>query len=199
MHRARIGPAIGFGLVDDGLVGDPFSGWFSSESRNPREILMKKPKIRLVSTITLSTLGVLSLSSCGRNSASHTPAIRAPEVVSLEVLPASPTTQLGAASGKGTIERTTFFDSKKLPETHDIDFLPTFSYIYPETRGSERTLWIVLTDHALKTASIDEADDRSDVLRVWCEHEHANLLMLHIDSHGTPLRRQTCPGDGRIV
>ena len=160
---------------------------------------MQKSKISFAATFALSSLGVLSLSSCGRSPASHAPVVRAPEVVSLEVMPASPLTQLGVASGRGTVERTTFFDSKKLPEKHDIDFLPTFSYVYPETRGSEPTLWIVLTDHALNTASIDEADDRSEVLRAWCEHEHANLLMLHIDSHGTPLRRQTCPGDGRMV
>jgi hypothetical protein len=144
-----------------------------------------------VATLALVLSASSLLSSCGRE----------PEVAAtIEQMPPSlPPTATGTASGAGKMELVIWNkDPAILAETRDVEFAPKFSYAYPAIVRGERTIWVVVSDQAPETGVLDNADDRSEALRMWCGEKHSKFAALQIDSHSEPSALHTCSGDGRV-
>jgi hypothetical protein len=106
---------------------------------------------------------------------------------------------VGAASGKGVIERLT---PPKTPGgeggTEEVSFSPRYAYAYRKGTGAKAFTWIVLTEKEPPAKDWAAARDREEARRAWCQKEKTSFTAVKLDAQMHVDLYFLCPANGAV-
>jgi hypothetical protein len=109
--------------------------------------------------------------------------------------------ETGTASGKGTIDRSVpGKTAAALAEAYEaVSFSPHFSFAYREGKGATASTWIVLTEKQPPLKNWLAAEEKLEMLRLWCLKEKASFVALNLDEKMAVDYYFLCPADGHVT